>query len=438
MHAHQFLRAAEQLPLVDLAQIVGTGGLVVVAPHPDDESLGCGGLIAAARAAGHEVRIVVVSDGVGSHPNSLTHPPARLRCLRREEARAAAAALGVAADEIIFLDLPDRYVPSMGPVADAAAARIVEIARSIDAGALFVTWEHDPHVDHHAAHAIAWAAARELAPARLFAYPIWGWELPGGTEVGDPPRGMRLDITRQLPAKQAAVGAHRSQTTELISDDAGFCLRPEVLQRFDRPYEIYLEQSVLSRTDDTVLPAFFEQLHAANDDPWGLTTSDYERAKYAQTLAALPKQHYQRVLEVGCSIGVLTTQLADRCEHLLAIDAAAAPLRQARQRCAAQPWVAFDQMFVPGDWPGGTFDLILLSEVVYYLSRADVVRLVERAAGTLRPAGDVLLVNWTGMTDCPLSGDAASQAFIDDAAPFTRVAKHHRAETFRLDLLTRC
>ena len=438
MYAHQFLQAAEQLPLASLEEIVGAGGLVVVAPHPDDESLGCGGLIAAARAAGHEVRIVIVSDGIGSHPNSLTYPPARLRCLRRDEARAAAAALGVAADEIIFLDLPDRYVPSAGPVAEAAAARIVEIARSVDAGALFVTWEHDPHTDHYAAHAIARAAARELPSARLFTYPIWGWELPDATEVGDPPRGMRLDITRQLPAKQAAVGAHRSQTTELISDDSGFCLRPDVLQRFDRPYEIYLEQSPLSQTDDTVMPAFFEHLYATSDDPWGFTTSDYERDKYAQTLAALPKQHYQRVLEVGCSIGVLTAQLADRCEHLLAIDAAAAPLWQARQRCAGQPWVAFDQMFIPGNWPGGTFDLILLSEVVCYLSRADVARLVDRTAATLRPAGNVLLVNWTGMTGCPLSGDAASQAFIDDAASFTRVDRHYRAETFRLDLLTRC
>ena len=170
----------------------------------------------------------------------------------------------------------------------------------------------------------------------------------------------------------------------------------------------------------------------------GLQTSDYERDKYAQTLAALPKQHYQRVLEVGCSIGVLTAQLADQFEHLLAIDAAAAPLWQARQRCAGQPWVAFDQMLIPGNWPGGTFDLILLSEVVCYLSRADVARLVDRTAATLRPAGNVLLVNWTGMTGCPLSGDAASQAFIDDAASFTRVDRHYRAETFRLDLLTRC
>ena len=310
MRADAFLRAAESLPLASLEQIAGGGGLVVVAPHADDESLGCGGLIAAARLEGREVRIVIISDGIGSHPNSATYPPPRLRCLRRDEARAAAAALGVADDEVVFLDLPDRFVPSHGPVAEAAAAQIAALARSVAAEALFVTWEHDPHTDHHAAHAITMAAAQALAPIRVFSYPIWGWQLAGDTDVGASPHGMRFDIARHLPAKRAAVRAHRSQTTDMISDDDGFCLRPDVLQRFDRPYEIYLEQALWGRAEETMTPAYFDQLYAVDDDPWQLATSDYEQAKYARTLAALPRSRYGSALEVGCSIGVLTTQLA--------------------------------------------------------------------------------------------------------------------------------
>ena len=83
-------------------------------------------------------------------------------------------------------------------------------------------------------------------------------------------------------------------------------------------------------------------------------------------------------LEVGCSIGVLTRLLASRCDAVLAIDAARTPLVEAKRRCADLPGVRFEQMFVPEQWPNGVFDLILLSEVVYYLSREDVDRLAAR------------------------------------------------------------
>ena len=268
MRADLFLQAAEHLPLVDFETLGGSGGLVIVAPHPDDESLGCAGLIAAARARDRDVRIVIVSDGVGSHPNSLEYPPARLRCLRRDEARAAAAVLGVRDHEVIFLDLPDRYIESTGPVAAAAIALIVGIARSIAAEALFVTWEHDPHDDHRAVHALTHAAALELASVRLYAYPIWGWMLPGDMEVGDAPCGVRLDITGHLQAKTDAIHAHRSQVTRLIADDPDGCHLPDgMLQRFRLPYEIFLEQSMTERQEQTVPAEYFEQLYAADDGP---------------------------------------------------------------------------------------------------------------------------------------------------------------------------
>jgi SAM-dependent methyltransferase len=90
---------------------------------------------------------------------------------------------------------------------------------------------------------------------------------------------------------------------------------------------------------------------------------------------------------------------------------------------------------VPAEWPDGSFDLILLSEVVYYLDRADVARLVDRVRGTLRPGGDIVLVHWTGETHYPLTGDEAAELFIADSADFAAVTGHARTDAYRLDVL---
>ncbi|MFT8243474.1 PIG-L deacetylase family protein [Roseomonas sp. BN140053] len=251
--AADFLRAAEELPVLELEALFpprdGAEGVLVLAPHPDDESLGCGGLLAQLAAAGRPVRVVVISDGAASHPNSRSHPPERLRALRQAETVAALRELGLGPEHLVFLGLPDGAVPHDGPGFEAAVAAIANLARRDPApAAILSTWGLDPHPDHVATAAMAEAVARELA-TRLFFYPVWGWrhlypaigplpprQLPG------PPRGGQLPIEEQLPAKQRAVAAHRSQTTRLIDDDPeGFMLSPEVLSVLLRPTEIFLE-----------------------------------------------------------------------------------------------------------------------------------------------------------------------------------------------------
>jgi SAM-dependent methyltransferase len=189
----------------------------------------------------------------------------------------------------------------------------------------------------------------------------------------------------------------------------------------------------MGKTFDT---AFFEAAYASDPDPWRLS-SDYEREKYAITLEALPKKRYEFALEVGCSIGILTRDLASRCSLLLALDAAQAALDQAERRCADLANVRFERMFVPGQWPGGTFDLILLSEVVYYLDEEDVARLASRAVRALAPSGDVELVHWTGETNYPLTGDEGAELFINAMAPSAKVVRQDRYSTYRLDVLSR-
>ena len=154
-------------------------------------------------------------------------------------------------------------------------------------------------------------------------------------------------------------------------------------------------------------------------------------------MKALPRPRYQSALEVGCSIGVLTRLLASRCGAVLGIDAARTPLAEARRRCADLPSVRFEQMFVPEQWPNGVFDLILLSEVVYYLSREDVDRLAARVIRSLVRGGAVVLVHWTGPTDYPLSGDEAVALFIERMGSTCIVDHLDRYSHFRLDVLSR-
>jgi trans-aconitate methyltransferase len=192
----------------------------------------------------------------------------------------------------------------------------------------------------------------------------------------------------------------------------------------------------MSEPRPTLKPEYFEALYTADPDPWNFAVSPYERAKYTLTLNAMPKPRYRSALEVGCSIGVLTRLLASRCDAVLAIDAAPTPLVEARGRCADLPDVRFEQIFVPEQWPDGVFDLILLSEVVYYLSREDVGRLATSVTRSLAPDSSVILVHWTGSTDYPLSGDEAVALLIERMGPVCVVGQADRYAEFRLDVLS--
>jgi len=193
----------------------------------------------------------------------------------------------------------------------------------------------------------------------------------------------------------------------------------------------------MTRRERTIAPEYFEALYARDGDPWKFATSDYEREKYARTLAALPEAQYAAALEVGCSIGVLTRQLATRCERLVAIDAAPTPLTEARRRCRELTNVEFAQMFVPGEWPEGVFDLILLSEVIYYLDADDVGELAKRVDAALAPQATILLVHWTGETDYPLTGDHAAELFIQALRDRVEVVRSDQQPRYRLDVLKR-
>lgn len=154
---------------------------------------------------------------------------------------------------------------------------------------------------------------------------------------------------------------------------------------------------------------YFDRMYAAAPDPWGFGTRWYERRKYALTLAALPAASYRSGLEVGCSIGILTAALAQRCDALVALDPSATALESARGRVPGH--VRLVRGSVPGDWPAGAYDLVVLSEVAYYLDAGDLARLMGLVERDLRPGGTVVACHWRHpVQDYPQTGDEVHAA----------------------------
>ena len=190
---------------------------------------------------------------------------------------------------------------------------------------------------------------------------------------------------------------------------------------------------------DASLPAsYFDALYARDPDPWGFRTRDYERAKYDDSVAALERRRFRRGVEIGCSIGELTARLGPSCDALLGVDIAEAALEQARTRNMGSAHIAFARMALPDERPPGRFDLIVLSEVLYYFDRRDLHRVADWVGEALEPGGVVLSVHWLGETpDYPLNGDQAVDAFLEATAPALTTDRRWRRASYRLDRLVR-
>jgi LmbE family N-acetylglucosaminyl deacetylase len=220
------------------------GKVLVVAPHPDDESLGCGGLISLLAQNNSAFYIVFVTDGSASHRNSKAWSPRRLAALREQEACRALACLGIANAPRLFLRLPDANMPIPGtPAWKCAVATVSDILRSFSPDLILLPWRRDPHCDHRASWLLSQQALRKatLRPDTL-EYAIWLDELG---EVEDRPKQgeaepVRVEVGSALASKRAAIAAHASQTTDLIADDPdGFRLTPKTIERLAQSTELF-------------------------------------------------------------------------------------------------------------------------------------------------------------------------------------------------------
>ncbi len=177
--------------------------------------------------------------------------------------------------------------------------------------------------------------------------------------------------------------------------------------------------------------SYFDNLYKRASDPWEFRTRRYEARKRELTLAILPETRYKTAFEPGCSIGVLSHALAARCDHLLAMDISASALQIAAFDLPSN--VELRQGSVPADWPIGSFDLVVLSEVGYYLDGDDCAILAARAADSAR---DLIAVHWRHpVEDYPLSGDQVHGLLREATKGASmRHLVDHREDDFRLDV----
>jgi LmbE family N-acetylglucosaminyl deacetylase len=218
----------------------GIDALCVMAPHPDDETLGCGLVLQEAAALGLPTRVICLSDGSRSHPASKAWPPTRIAGERRLEFGRAMRRLAPQAS-VDWLGYGDSTLPIAGAGFRAAAARLKALLPR--AGKLLVlsTWEHDPHCDHIAASRLAHAAVQGRTDQQLLHYPIWGRFR--ADEPGHPPASAVLIAgdARTRAVKREALALHRTQMTRLIDDDpSGFVMQAWMQRHFIDHPEIFL------------------------------------------------------------------------------------------------------------------------------------------------------------------------------------------------------
>ncbi|PZA12875.1 SAM-dependent methyltransferase [Rhodopseudomonas palustris] len=189
----------------------------------------------------------------------------------------------------------------------------------------------------------------------------------------------------------------------------------------------------MGRRTETIPADYFEDKYRADIDPWRFQTSSYEREKYQATIAALGRPRFSSALEIGCSIGVLTGLLAARCDAVTAIDASPTAISAAAQ--SARPNVTFSVAILPREFPTGQYDLIVVSEVLYYFDDTDLQRVAGSCAKALRPGGEIIACHWLGETDYPLTGEQASDRFAAALAVTLPIRTLVRDEVYRLERL---
>jgi SAM-dependent methyltransferase len=188
--------------------------------------------------------------------------------------------------------------------------------------------------------------------------------------------------------------------------------------------------------EESVPAEYFVDLYKREIDPWHFETSEYERDKYGVTLQALPHPRYASALELGCSVGVFTAMLAERCDRVLATDVSEDALRRARWNCADRYNVAFERRVLPHDYPAGAFDLTTVCEIGFYLAAADLIALRTNVIDRSTQGAHIALVHWTP----PVDGHASTTEEVHRifcSAPQLRRLHGFSAETYRLDVLER-
>lgn len=182
-------------------------------------------------------------------------------------------------------------------------------------------------------------------------------------------------------------------------------------------------------------PALFTRMYECSPDPWDFRSRWYERRKRGLTLAALPEERYGSAFEPGCSIGLLTRGLADRCSWLISMDSAPGAVDQARRELSGLDHVRVVRGRVPEDWPEGIFDLVVLSEMLYYFDDTDLSRVLDHTRHSSAQGATVIAVHWRHAADEHVrTGDDVHRVLGE--TPWLSRACHHVEHDFVLEAFT--
>ncbi|WP_396288913.1 PIG-L family deacetylase [Curtobacterium sp. KT1] len=408
-----FLDAVPTTP-VDLD---GIRSVVVLAPHPDDETLGAGGLIARASDAGVPVHVLLLTRGERSHPDSPTTTAPELAAVRDAEFTRALATLHAGATSS-SVGIPDGGTREhRDEVVDALQRALDDAERPT---LVVAPWRGDGHRDHRIAGEVAEEVTAGASGVSLLTYPIWAWHWDDPSASAQPwarARVLRLPDTARA-RKRAALDAYASQIRplspaagdEAIVDDRHAAHHLRSAEWFFEP------EPTASRSRES-----FDAHYERKPEGWDFEGSWYERRKRAVTLAALPRERYRSALELGCATGVLTAALAERADAVLGTDISAAPLAQAAVRA---PGARFVQASLPAEWPSGRWDLVVMSEVGYYLSPADLDETIDRVLASLDDDGVLVACHWRHPDDEAVSSGDAVDARLAERWPRPALVRH--------------
>ena len=418
-------------PMVHLGDLGVVRRAVVVAPHPDDESLGAGGLVSSWNAAGVDVTVVVCTDGEAADGGLDRHDRRRLAARRAAELTSAIAELSSGPlIRVVRLALPDGELEIHGD-------ELVDRLRPLVAGADVVVgpWPGDGHPDHET---VGRAVRTAAGPTPRLEYPVWAWHWGAPADLDD---GTVVRIPLSPSARRAKTAAIRCHESQSGGDDP--ILTPDVLAHFDRPEECFVVD------DDTLAglervgrssSEFFEALYssAPSGDPWDFDRSPDEQQRLDRVVEALGPGRFDRCLEIGCSTGQLTRRLADRATTVVAIDTSASAIDVARRTCAGLPGVDLRVGHVPDDLRTveGVFDLIVVSDVGYYFSEDELDALIGELVDRAAPTATLLAAHWLGGSPDHVLDAATTHHVIADALDW-----HHtsatRSSTHQFDRWTR-
>ncbi len=399
---------------------------VVVAAHPDDETLGASGVVQRLHELGGAVSLVIATNGEAAYPEADAEERAELARRRRVELYESLHAQGLGAVAVHWLGLPDACLAEQREQLAAALADLLE-----GADLCVLPWPGDPHPDHQ----VAGETVLRVAPvaAHRFAYPVdmWHWRQPTERAI---PRDRAVtyrlsDVQRRR--KAAGIAAFASQLKPGPHGEAPI-LGTDMLTHFDRDVEVLFRQP--PRTGAPI--SRFVELYDRDDDPWRVTDGWYERRKRAAVLAGPPRERYRLAIEPACGIGVLTGALAARCDAVVAFDPAPNAVRRARARTRQLGNVSIQTGALPDDLPPGPADLLVFSEILNYLGDTHLRATLDRAVAALAEDGHLVAVHCLSWApEAPRDGRRAHEILL--AHPGLRTLVTHEDERFVLHVLAR-